>query len=398
MLQNSSTLLLVQLLKLPSSVTPFLFLNLPLAKSQRTYRVFLSHTYKTLSLSPPLNLHISITWSLFSFLAALVRHLSSSSLVHPHLPLLKSQITHSGMHLPVFGIINFLPHSVNVIHHLSPPSHHPSLPLSCIPDLKLTCSTNPYHHRSSPTHRTAHWTSTGLPPWSLYNSAFCFIFCYHLFVDACVGLNWLSVVFLSQGNKRVHSFIHSVLWSLLLLVAQNNVSCCSYYAGENSFEVKTEVDSSDITEHSHDDKPRPYVCTVCDKRFTLKGNLSKHKLTHSGEKLHLCTQCGKRFSSQSSLSYHKNIHTGRYKCTECGNCYGNNRDLAVHRQSHSGEKPFECNVCSKRFTKSVYLFEHSRIHSGEKPYKCHLCHKAFRQTRYLDTHMRVHTREKPCKS
>ena len=101
--------------------------------------------------SPLLNLLISITRSLFSLLAALVRHLSSPSLVHHHLPLSKSQIALSDMHHPVFGII-FLPHSVNLVHHLSPSSHHPSLPLSSIPDLKLTCSTNPSHHRSCPTH------------------------------------------------------------------------------------------------------------------------------------------------------------------------------------------------------------------------------------------------------
>ena len=96
-----------------------------------------------------------------------VRHLSSSSsLVHHHLPPSKSQIALSVMHHLVFGII-FLPYSVNVVHHLSPPSHHPShhpsLPLSSISDLKLTCSTNPSHHRPSTTHQTAHWTSTGLP-------------------------------------------------------------------------------------------------------------------------------------------------------------------------------------------------------------------------------------------
>ena len=70
---------------------------------------------------------------------ALICHLSSPSFVHPHLPLSKSQIALSGIHHPVFGII-FLLHSVNLVHHLSPPSQHPSLPLSSIPDLKLTCS------------------------------------------------------------------------------------------------------------------------------------------------------------------------------------------------------------------------------------------------------------------
>ena len=101
----------------------------------------LSHT----TLSPLLNLLIS---NLTSLLAALVHHLSSPSLVHPHIPLSKSQITLSVMHHPVFGVI-FLPHSVNLVHHLSPTSHHPSLPLSSIPDLKLTCFKNPSHHRSS---------------------------------------------------------------------------------------------------------------------------------------------------------------------------------------------------------------------------------------------------------
>jgi len=119
-----------------------------------------------------LNLHISITWSLFSLLVALVRHLSSPSLVHLHL-LSKSQIALSDMHHPIFGII-FLPHSVNLVHYLSTPSHHPSLPLSSIPDIKLTCSTNPSHHRSYPTHQTAHWTSTGLLSRTLYQFALCF--------------------------------------------------------------------------------------------------------------------------------------------------------------------------------------------------------------------------------
>ena len=66
-------------------------------------------------------------------------------------------------------------------------THHPSLPLSSIPDLKRTCSTNPSHHRSSSYPPTAHWTSTGRPSRTSYHPALCFsssvIF---LLVDACV--------------------------------------------------------------------------------------------------------------------------------------------------------------------------------------------------------------------
>ena len=66
--------------------------------------------------------------------------------------------------------------------------------------------------------RFAHWTSTGLPSRTSYHPALCFsssvIF---LLVDACVGLNWLLVSFLSHVNKNIiHSFInwcqHSFVW------------------------------------------------------------------------------------------------------------------------------------------------------------------------------------------
>ena len=172
---TSRNLLLVQLLKLPSSLIPLLFSILHCLKvNTNASNIRFSLTYKTLSIL--LNLLISITWSLFSLLAALVRHLSSPSLVHPHLPFSKSQIAISVMHHPVFGII-FLPHSVNLVHHLLPPSHHPSLPLSSIPDLKLTCSTNP-HRRSSRTHQTVHWTSTGLPSQTSLRLRLCVMFCF----------------------------------------------------------------------------------------------------------------------------------------------------------------------------------------------------------------------------
>ena len=43
-------------------------------------------------------------------------------------------------------------------------------------------------------------------------------------------------------------------------------------------EVKTEADSNDITEHPHDNNSRPYLCTVCDKRYTTKYELNRHMI------------------------------------------------------------------------------------------------------------------------
>jgi len=92
----------------------------------------------------------------------------------------------------------------------------------------------------------------------------------------------------------------------------------SIYAGK-LIEVKTEADSNDITGHPHDDKSRPYLCTVCDKRYRTKDQLSRHW----------------------------NIHTGKFRCTECGKCCKSSIALRRYGRIYSGEKPFDCTLCSK---------------------------------------------------
>jgi len=169
------------------------------------------------------------------------------------------------------------------------------------------------------------------------------------------------------------------------------------FTDERPFDVKVEADSNDITEHPHDDKPRPYLCTVCGKQFTTKQLLNRHKQTHTAGKLYSCSQCEKRFKTQHHLKIHMNVHSSKYKCAECGKCFRCNTYLTIHGRSHSGEKPFECTVCSKQFSQSGTLAAHSKTHSEENPYKCPLCNKTFSQSGHLNAHMRVHTGDKPYK-
>jgi len=72
-------------------------------------------------------------------------------------------------------------------------------------------------------------------------------------------------------------------------------------------EVKTEADNNDLTEHPHLET-RPYLCTVCHKRYTCRQGLNMHSKTHTGENVYSCvrTQCEKRFSYKSSLQQHMN--------------------------------------------------------------------------------------------
>jgi len=89
-------------------------------------------------------------------------------------------------------------------------------------------------------------------------------------------------------------------------------------AGRISVKVKVEADCDDITEHPHVDKPRPYMCTVCEKQFRTKQSLSRHQQLHAGDQMYLCSQCQKQFASQHYLRIHMNGHSSKYKCTECG--------------------------------------------------------------------------------
>jgi len=98
-------------------------------------------------------------------------------------------------------------------------------------------------------------------------------------------------------------------------------------ADRTCFNVKIEADSNDITEHPHDDKARPYLCTVCDKRFTTKGRLNRHKQAHTGDKLYSCTQCEKLFPTLRYLKQHMNVLSSKYNCTECGRCFSSKQNL-----------------------------------------------------------------------
>jgi len=117
-----------------------------------------------------------------------------------------------------------------------------------------------------------------------------------------------------------------------VVVSVSSVSCCVCYTGDN-----VEADSSDVTQHTRHDKPRPHVCTVCAKCFTRKYRLRDHLQLHTGEVLHTCTQCEKRFSSYRSLNKHMNVHSGKYRCSECGKCCLSKQQLTLHRQSYRRE-------------------------------------------------------------
>jgi len=103
-----------------------------------------------------------------------------------------------------------------------------------------------------------------------------------------------------------------------------------------------------------------------------------------------CDVCQKQFSEKSKLSRHRSAHfkTKNYQCSICHKLFAQKHHLDRHVTVHTGEKPHQCNVCEKSFSHREYLARHLTIHSDEKPYSCERCGKSFPSNDKCKRHMK----------
>ncbi|KAJ8392956.1 hypothetical protein AAFF_G00071600 [Aldrovandia affinis] len=148
----------------------------------------------------------------------------------------------------------------------------------------------------------------------------------------------------------------------------------------------------------------PLRCPLapCRRRFACSTALEEHILAHcqgttskgqaNKPRPYRCEHCGKRFAYASTFNLHMRTHTGErpYECKLCGKRFRQIPHLQDHERIHSGARPFCCWVCGKSFTVAARLTEHARTHSGEKPFPCPHCPRSFRSRSNLDKHCKAH--------
>lgn len=91
-----------------------------------------------------------------------------------------------------------------------------------------------------------------------------------------------------------------------------------------------------------------------------------------------CDVCDKTFTTRQQLLRHRDHHNERsFKCLTCHKFYKTERDLKVHSLVHYEQRPHACTHCGKSFLSSSKLKQHSNVHTGERPFKCKYCDKDF---------------------
>lgn len=102
------------------------------------------------------------------------------------------------------------------------------------------------------------------------------------------------------------------------------------------------------------------------QKFQSEDNpLTRHMMTHTGQKANCCKERGKYFSQKHNLIVHIRTHTGekRYQCSECGKCFSHIICLKEHMVTRTEEKyKTQCKECCKLLTDHKMSYTYRRDH------------------------------------
>ncbi|XP_071102633.1 zinc finger protein 11-like [Haliotis cracherodii] len=191
------------------------------------------------------------------------------------------------------------------------------------------------------------------------------------------------------------------------------------------------------------EKIEPYFCENCNKVYSTKTSIFRHKVSKKWCRYYSCNTCSKHFSSQKLLERHTMTHLeqtedGGYHCSVCDKTYSRRTSYLKHKRraqcdlthflkcklcfkvyasgkalnthhkvSHPDGAIFCCNICDRYFSSSKALVKHEALRRCTKPrvsgasgegtqsMQCETCGKIYSNQSNLNRHRLKHTGERP---
>lgn len=147
-------------------------------------------------------------------------------------------------------------------------------------------------------------------------------------------------------------------------------------------------------------RSRPYSCSVCGKRFSLKHQMETHYRVHTGmgtlnkvnRPASFQTLVGLLLSAYLALcvpcSHHNSI--AQSSRSTPGPAFAPSLLHWPPPPPALGEKPFSCSLCPQRSRDFSAMAKHLRTH-GAAPYRCSLCQAGCPSLASMQAHMRGHS-------
>jgi len=193
----------------------------------------------------------------------------------------------------------------------------------------------------------------------------------------------------SAGDLKKHSYTHTELQAITMnmdpvqenQVEEGELLKCSACGKKVETTLQEHTDTCDKYIEKYlgvkykDEKQGKLTCEICGKQYKYWQDMKGHMDMHQGA-MYLCDKCDKSFTFKKHLVKHKKSHNTvkDYACTICSWATNDKRNYKKHILSkHESIWTFKCDDCEFTGPTSKSLNAHTFcVHERGEP-KCHLC-------------------------
>ena len=133
---------------------------------------------------------------------------------------------------------------------------------------------------------------------------------------------------------------------------------------------------------------REFSCSICGCEFSSLTEVEIHLKANHSETAVVSSVYDEYGIPQQRLDPTKRNEFLR--CEFCTYTCILKGDMVKHRRTHTGDRPFRCRFCSYSAKQKSSVIVHERRHTGDTPYKCNYCSYKSTQKVSLDRHKKRH--------